>query len=129
MGFRSFAGTWQLAQPPGSQHGREVPDDHCHSINCARHDPAAFTDAERLALAGFLAGYRGAMARHWMRCATSCVLQPCAGIARPRHGLSGACPDDAGQGSALQVPREDELAVLAIGPNALSSEGLQLGLT
>ncbi len=40
VGFRSFAGTRQLAQPPGSQPGREVPDDHCHPFNCARHDPA-----------------------------------------------------------------------------------------
>jgi integrase/recombinase XerD len=36
-----------------------VPDDHCRPIHRARHDPARLTDAERLALAGFLAGYRG----------------------------------------------------------------------
>ena len=44
---------------PRFQPGREVPDDHCRPICCARHDPACLTDAERVALAGFLAGYRG----------------------------------------------------------------------
>jgi hypothetical protein len=29
-----------LAQLPGSQPGREVPDDHCRPIHRARHDPA-----------------------------------------------------------------------------------------
>ena len=36
-----------------------MPDDHCRPINRARHVQLAFTDPERLALAGFLAGYRG----------------------------------------------------------------------
>ena len=36
-----------------------MPDDHCCPIHCPRYHPAAFTDPERLALAGFLAGYRG----------------------------------------------------------------------
>ena len=40
FGFRSIAGALRLAQPPGSQPGREVPDDHCHPIHRARHDPA-----------------------------------------------------------------------------------------
>jgi integrase/recombinase XerD len=35
-----------------------VPDDHC-SIHCPRYHPATLHDPERLALAGFLAGYRG----------------------------------------------------------------------
>ena len=36
------------------------PDDHCCPIRRARHDPACLlTDAERIVLAGFLAGYRG----------------------------------------------------------------------
>ena len=48
-----------LAQLPWFQPGREVPDDHCRPNCCARHDPACLTDAERVALAGFLAGYRG----------------------------------------------------------------------
>ena len=39
-GFRSIAGAPQLAQPSGSQPGREVPDDHCHPLHRARHDPA-----------------------------------------------------------------------------------------
>ena len=39
VGFRSIAGT-SLAQPPGSQPGREVPDDHCRPIHRARRDPA-----------------------------------------------------------------------------------------
>jgi hypothetical protein len=30
----------QLAQPPGSQPGQEVLDDHCRPIHRARHDPA-----------------------------------------------------------------------------------------
>ena len=57
--FRSIAGTRNWPSASGFQPGREVPDDHYCSVHCARHDPAAFTDAERLALAGFLAGYRG----------------------------------------------------------------------
>ena len=36
-----------------------MPDDHCRPIHLAHHDPARLTDPERLALAGFLAGYRG----------------------------------------------------------------------
>jgi hypothetical protein len=49
----------QLAQPFGSEPGREVPDDHSRPIHCPRHDTARLYDAERFALAGFLAGYRG----------------------------------------------------------------------
>ena len=56
MGFRLAAGT-ELAQPSRFQPGREVPDDHCRPA-LATIQPA-FTDPERLALAGFLAGYRG----------------------------------------------------------------------
>ena len=58
MGFRSTAGT---GTGPVSrfQPGREVPDDYCRPIHRARYDPPAFTDPERLALAGYLAGYRG----------------------------------------------------------------------
>jgi hypothetical protein len=59
FGFRSIARALRLAQPPGSQPGREVPDDHCRPIHRARPIQPVFTDAERLALAGFLAGYRG----------------------------------------------------------------------
>ncbi len=36
-----------------------MPDDHCCPLHCARHDPAGLHRPERLALAGFLAGYRG----------------------------------------------------------------------
>ena len=58
LGFRLTAGT---GTGPASrfQPGREVPDDHCRPIHLAHHDPARLTDPERLALAGFLAGYRG----------------------------------------------------------------------
>jgi hypothetical protein len=59
LGFPFNCWDSQLAQPTGSQPGREVPDDHCRPIHCSRHVQPAFTDAERLALAGFLAGYRG----------------------------------------------------------------------
>src|SRR5262249_51869907 len=31
----------QLAQPPGSPPGREVPDDQCRPIHCPRHHPAS----------------------------------------------------------------------------------------
>ena len=59
FGFRSIAEALRLAQPPGSQPGREVPDDHCCPSTAIATIQPAFTDAERLALAGFLAGYRG----------------------------------------------------------------------
>ncbi len=59
FGFRLIAGALRLAQPPGSQPGREVPDDHCYPSTALVTIQPAFTDAERLALAGFLAGYRG----------------------------------------------------------------------
>jgi hypothetical protein len=36
-----------------------VPDDHCRPSTALATIQPAFTDAERLALAGFLAGYRG----------------------------------------------------------------------
>jgi Phage integrase, N-terminal SAM-like domain len=36
-----------------------VPDDHCCPIHCLATIQPAFTDPERLALAGFPAGYRG----------------------------------------------------------------------
>jgi site-specific recombinase XerD len=36
-----------------------VLDDHCRPIHCPRHDPARLHRSERLALAGYLAGYRG----------------------------------------------------------------------
>jgi integrase/recombinase XerD len=49
----------QMAQPPGSQPVREVPDDHCRPIHRTRYDPARLHRPERLALAGYLAGYRG----------------------------------------------------------------------
>jgi hypothetical protein len=49
----------QLAQPPGSQPVREVPDDHCFPLGALAAIQPVFSDAERLALAGFLAGYRG----------------------------------------------------------------------
>ena len=48
-----------LAQLPGFQPGREVPDDHCRPSTALAAIQPAFTDAERLALAGYLAGYRG----------------------------------------------------------------------
>jgi hypothetical protein len=41
------------------QPGREVPDDHCHPTTALATIQPAFTDPERLALAGFQAGYRG----------------------------------------------------------------------
>ena len=58
FGFRSIAGTWQLAQPPGSQPGREVPGDHCRSIagfykyaveeELLEHSPAAHVRRPRV---------------------------------------------------------------------------------
>jgi hypothetical protein len=48
-----------LAQLSRLQPGREVPDDHCRPLHRLATIQPAFTDAERLALAGFLAGYRG----------------------------------------------------------------------
>jgi integrase/recombinase XerD len=57
VGFRSIAGARNWSSLPGSQPVREVPDDH--HVRCPRPIQRAFTDAERLALAGFLAGYRG----------------------------------------------------------------------
>ena len=48
-----------LAQLPGFRPGREVPDDHCYPITALATIQPAFTDPERLALAGYLAGYRG----------------------------------------------------------------------
>ena len=48
-----------LVQLPGFQPGREVPDDHCRPSTALAAIQPAFTDAERLALAGYLAGYRG----------------------------------------------------------------------
>ena len=58
MGFRFIAGTgnWPAAR---FQPGREVPDDHCAPSTALATIQPVFTDAERLALAGFLAGYRG----------------------------------------------------------------------
>ena len=58
MGFRLTAGT---GTGPAFRFwpGREVPDDHCRPIHALATIQPAFTDAERLALAGFLAGYRG----------------------------------------------------------------------
>jgi Phage integrase, N-terminal SAM-like domain len=49
----------ELAQPSRFQPGREVPDDRCHPSTALATIQPAFTDPERLALAGFLAGYRG----------------------------------------------------------------------
>jgi integrase/recombinase XerD len=48
-----------LAQLPGFQLGREVPDDHYAPSTALATIQPAFTDPERLALAGYLAGYRG----------------------------------------------------------------------
>src|SRR5204863_2722111 len=41
------------------QPGREAPDDHCRPSAALATIQPVFTDAERVALAGFLAGYRG----------------------------------------------------------------------
>jgi hypothetical protein len=59
FGFRSIAGTCGWPSLFGSQPGREVPDDHCRPSTALATIQPAFTDAERLALAGFLTGYRG----------------------------------------------------------------------
>ncbi len=45
--------------PSGSQPFRQVPDDRHDHIHRSRHIQPVFTGSERLALAGFLAGYRG----------------------------------------------------------------------
>jgi integrase/recombinase XerD len=58
LGFRSIAGTRSWPSP-GSQPAREVPDDHCRPSTALATIQPVFADAERLALAGFLAGYRG----------------------------------------------------------------------
>lgn len=60
--LRSSFRCWGLAAGPlafGSQPFREVPDDrHDHLHRLVTVQPV-FTESERLALAGFLAGYRG----------------------------------------------------------------------
>jgi hypothetical protein len=53
---QSLGRNWPI---PGSQPAREVPDDHCRPSTALATIQSVFTDAERLALAGFLAGYRG----------------------------------------------------------------------
>ena len=59
MSFRSIAGIRSWPSLPGPGQAREVRDDHrCPSTALATIQPP-FTDRERLALAGFLAGYRG----------------------------------------------------------------------
>src|SRR6516165_10371621 len=59
FGFRSIAGAWRLASLPGlSPAGRCPMTTAAPSTALATIQPA-FTDAGRLALAGFLAGYRG----------------------------------------------------------------------
>ena len=58
MGFRLTAGAG-TGPASRSQPGREVPDDHCRPSTAFATIQPVFTDAERAALAGFLAGYRG----------------------------------------------------------------------
>ena len=53
--FRSIAGTRNWPSPSGFQPGREVPDDHYVPTTALATIQPVFTDAERLALAGFLA--------------------------------------------------------------------------
>jgi hypothetical protein len=95
------------------QPGREVPDDHCRPSAALATIQPVFTDAERVALAGFLAGYRGltrgpapwtcasspagAGPAPW-RCSRSAVSasRPSPGTSRPGAGLAprspGGCP-------------------------------------
>ena len=58
VGFRLTAGAG-TGPASRSQPGREVPDDHCRPSTAFATIQPVFTDAERAALAGFLAGYRG----------------------------------------------------------------------
>jgi hypothetical protein len=55
----------QLARPPGSQPGRELPEDHCRPSAALATIQPAVTGAGRLALVGFLAGYRGLTREAW----------------------------------------------------------------
>jgi hypothetical protein len=48
-----------LVQPPGLSPTPEVPDDHHDPVRCLVPTAPAFTNAERLALAGFLAADSG----------------------------------------------------------------------
>src|SRR5271154_6515651 len=58
LGFRLTAGAG-LAQPPGSSPAGRCPMTTAAPSTARATIQPAFTDAERLALAGFLAGYRG----------------------------------------------------------------------
>ena len=59
MGFPLNCWDSQLAQPSGSQPGEKCPMTTAAPSTALVMIRPAFTDAERLALAGFLAGYRG----------------------------------------------------------------------
>jgi hypothetical protein len=59
VGFSLFAGA-SAGPASGSQHeSQEVPDDHHDPLDRAGSVAPAFTNTERLALSGFLAGYSG----------------------------------------------------------------------
>ena len=57
--FRSIAGTRNCPAPPGSSPAGRCPMTTAAPSTALATIQPAFTDAERLALAGFLAGYRG----------------------------------------------------------------------
>ena len=56
---RSIAGAWRRPSAPGSQPFPEVPHDRHNPSTALVTIQPVFTESERLALAGFLAGYRG----------------------------------------------------------------------
>jgi integrase/recombinase XerD len=100
VGFRSIAGGRRWPSLPGSQPVREVPDDHCRP----RPIQPAFTDSERLALAGFLAGYRGltrdAYALDLRQFATWCRTRSVALFAVRRADIAGFARDLEARGRA-----------------------------
>ena len=81
-----------------------MPDDHYCPIHCPRYHPAAFTDPERLAPAGFLAGYRGltreAYALDLRQFATGCRTRSVALFAVRRADIEGFARDLEARGRA-----------------------------
>src|SRR6185312_7728691 len=103
VGFRLIAGA-ELAQPPGlSPAGRCPMTTAAPSTALATIQPA-FTDAERVALAGFLAGYRGltreAYALDLRQFASWCRAQSLALFAVRRADIEGFARDLEAMGRA-----------------------------
>jgi hypothetical protein len=93
--------------PTGSQSGQEVPDDHCRpSIAFVMFQPVS-TYAERRALAGFLAGYRGltreAYALDLRQFTTSCRARSLGLFAVRRGDIEGFARDLEARGRARRL--------------------------